>query len=222
VSTYSAHCTRAARTIASIGAAILVGPSRQCALSSKGRDIICRKMPSSKFGRLARYTIAPRRGAFQSGEQLKIVAIESSSTVGLWVLRSAATYPEVMRRELSRPRSNAAIEVINNGRIGDVARSALATWDCTTPPMVMIAFGERLLGPSQQARVERPSSGTRNLAPSQEFGPARCVRRADARESQENRFSSAITATARSQRLTGIRADDVRTCAHAPFCQPAY
>jgi hypothetical protein len=221
VSTYSAHCTRAARTIASIGAAILVGPSRQCTLSSKGRDIICRKMPSSKFGRLARYTIAPRRGAFQSGEQLKIVAIESSSTVGLWVLRSATTHPEVMRRELSRLRSNAAIEVINNGRIGEVARSALVTWDCTTPPMVMIAFGERLLGPSQRARVERPSSGTRNLAPSQEFGPGRRAKRTDARESQENRFSSAITATARSQRLTGIRADDVRTCAHAPFCQPA-
>ena len=108
----------------------------QCALSSTGRDIICGKMPCSKFGRLARYTIAPHGGAFQPGEPLKVVAIGSSSTVGPWVLRSAATYPEVVRRVLSRLRSN--------------------------------------------------------------------------------------TATDRSQQLTGIRADAVRTCAHVPLCQPAY
>jgi hypothetical protein len=40
----------------------------------------------------------PRTAArLKSGERLLIVAIGSSSTVGLWVLRSAATYPEVMR-----------------------------------------------------------------------------------------------------------------------------
>ena len=78
----------------------------------------------------------PRTAArLKSGEPLKIVAIGSSSTVGLWVLRSAATYPEVMRRELSRLRSNATINVINSGRIGDtipssgIAQSALVTWD---------------------------------------------------------------------------------------------
>ena len=59
----------------------------------------------------------PRTAArLKSGEPLKIVAIGSSSTVGLWVLRSAATYPEVMRRELSRLRSNATIKVINSGQ----------------------------------------------------------------------------------------------------------
>ena len=129
MSTYSAHCTRTARTIASIGAAILVGSSGSAPLSNKGQDIICRKMPSSKFWRLARHTIAPRRGAFQSGEPLKIVAIESSSTVGLWVLRSAATYPEVMRRELSRLRSNASIKVINGGRIGDTFPNNIARFE---------------------------------------------------------------------------------------------
>lgn len=86
-------------------------------------------MPSSKFGRLARYTIAPRGGVFQSGEPLKIVAIESSSTVGLWVLRSAARYPEVMLRELSRLKSNAAIEVINTGRIGDTIPNNISRFE---------------------------------------------------------------------------------------------
>ena len=36
-----------------------------------------------------------------AGESLRIVAVGSSSTTGLWVLRSSATYPEVMARESS-------------------------------------------------------------------------------------------------------------------------
>lgn len=113
--------------------------------------------------------------------------------------------------------------LMRNSINAGVAQSALVMWDgLHILPMVMIALGERLPGPSQRVRVERPSSASRNLAPSQEFGPGRRAKRADARESQENQFSSAITATDRSQRLTGIRADDVRTCAHAPLCQPAY
>jgi acyl-CoA thioesterase I len=55
----------------------------------------------------------------KSGAPLKVVAIGSSSTVGLWVLNSAATYPAVMRQELIRLRQNAQIEVINSGRVGD-------------------------------------------------------------------------------------------------------
>jgi len=38
------------------------------------------------------------------------------------VLTSAATYPQVMRRELLRLRSNATINVINSGRVGDDPR----------------------------------------------------------------------------------------------------
>jgi acyl-CoA thioesterase I len=62
----------------------------------------------------------------KSGEPLKIVAIGSSSTVGLWVLRSAATYPEVMREELLRLSPNAKISVINSGRIGDTIPDNIA------------------------------------------------------------------------------------------------
>ncbi len=50
----------------------------------------------------------------------------SSSTVGLWVLRAGATYPEVMRQELVRLRSNAAIEVVNSGRVGDTIEGNVA------------------------------------------------------------------------------------------------
>ena len=69
----------------------------------------------------------PRTSArLKSSERLLIVAIGSSSTVGLWVLRSAATYPEVMRAELVRLRSNAEIKVVNSGRIGDTIEGNLA------------------------------------------------------------------------------------------------
>jgi lysophospholipase L1-like esterase len=72
----------------------------------------------------------PRTAArLKSSEPLKIVAIGSSSTVGLWVLRPAATYPEVMRRELLRLRSNATIRVINSGRIGDTIPDNVARFE---------------------------------------------------------------------------------------------
>src|SRR5262249_20702480 len=45
----------------------------------------------------------PRTTArLKAGATLRIVAIGSSSTTGLWVTSRAATYPEVMRRELAR------------------------------------------------------------------------------------------------------------------------
>jgi acyl-CoA thioesterase-1 len=45
------------------------------------------------------------------------------------VLTSAATYPEVMRRELLRLRSNAMIKVINSGRVGDTIPDNIARFE---------------------------------------------------------------------------------------------
>jgi acyl-CoA thioesterase I len=62
----------------------------------------------------------PRTAAhLKTGGPLRVVVIGSSSTSGLWVLNSAATYPEVMRRELARLRPSTEIRIINSGRIGD-------------------------------------------------------------------------------------------------------
>jgi lysophospholipase L1-like esterase len=72
----------------------------------------------------------PRTAArLKSNEPLVIVATGSSSTVGLWVYRSAATYPEVMRQELSRLRSSAVIQIINSGRIGDTIQGNIARFE---------------------------------------------------------------------------------------------
>src|SRR5262245_58778220 len=69
----------------------------------------------------------PRTAAqLKAGDRLRIIAVGSSSTVGLWVMNSSATYPEVMRRELARLRPNARIEVITSGRIGETIGGTMA------------------------------------------------------------------------------------------------
>ena len=58
----------------------------------------------------------PRSTArLNAGEPVRIIAIGSSSSTGLWMLTPSATYPEVMRRELARLRPAARIEIINSG-----------------------------------------------------------------------------------------------------------
>src|SRR5262245_54542245 len=69
----------------------------------------------------------PRTSArLKVGGQLTIVAVGSSSTVGLWSLSNVATYPEVMRRELAKLRPNIRIEVVNSGRVGDTIKGTIA------------------------------------------------------------------------------------------------
>lgn len=64
-----------------------------------------------------------------SGDTVRIIAVGSSSTTGLWVLNPSATYPEVMRRELARLRPTARIEVVNSGRIGDTISSSIGRFE---------------------------------------------------------------------------------------------
>jgi acyl-CoA thioesterase I len=72
----------------------------------------------------------PRTTArLNAGEPVRIIAVGSSSTTGLWVLSPSATYPEVMRRELARLRPNARVEVINSGRIGDTVGGSIARFE---------------------------------------------------------------------------------------------
>ena len=129
MSTYFAFRARIARTMASISAAMLIGLSGSA--SSQAQD----EISSAERCLAANLDVSlgaqlPRTAArLKSGEPLTIVAIGSSSTVGLWVVRSAATYPDVMRRELLRLRSNATIKVINSGRIGDTIPNNIARFE---------------------------------------------------------------------------------------------
>jgi len=72
----------------------------------------------------------PRTTAgLDGGGTVRIVAIGSSSTTGLWMASRAATYPEVMRRELARLRPSARIEVVNSGRIGETIGGSIARFE---------------------------------------------------------------------------------------------
>ncbi len=72
----------------------------------------------------------PRTTArLNAGATLRIVAIGSSSTTGLWVVNRAATYPEVMRRELARLWPSARIEVVNSGRIGETIGGSISRFE---------------------------------------------------------------------------------------------
>jgi len=69
----------------------------------------------------------PRTQARLKSGVLKVVAVGSSSTTGLWVAFSPeATYPQVMRRELAALRPGLQIEVVNSGRIGDTVSGSMA------------------------------------------------------------------------------------------------
>ncbi|MEZ5785050.1 MAG: SGNH/GDSL hydrolase family protein [Xanthobacteraceae bacterium] len=61
----------------------------------------------------------PRTAARLRAGNLRIVAIGSSSTTGLWMLDPDKTYPQVMRRELKALHPRSTITVINSGRVGD-------------------------------------------------------------------------------------------------------
>lgn len=72
----------------------------------------------------------PRVAAvLKSRQPLKIVAIGSSSTVGLWMTDQAKTYPEVMKRELIRLMPAARVEIVNSGRSGDTIPGNMARFD---------------------------------------------------------------------------------------------
>ncbi|MDE5466195.1 SGNH/GDSL hydrolase family protein [Bradyrhizobium sp. CSS354] len=137
--------SRTARTIASIGAALLIGLSGSGSSQAQDELSSAEKCLSANSNASLGAQLPRTASRLKSGEPLKIVAIGSSSTVGLWVLRSAATYPEVMRRELSRLRSNATIEVINSGRVGDTIPNNVARFErdvfAHTPDLVIWQLG---------------------------------------------------------------------------------
>lgn len=112
-----------------VGAMLLVVTSDGAFSQARGGVSSAERCLAANQG-LSLGALLPRTAArLKSSEPLKIVAIGSSSTVGLWVLAPSATYPEVMRRELLRLRSNAAISIVNSGRIGDTIQDNVARFE---------------------------------------------------------------------------------------------
>jgi lysophospholipase L1-like esterase len=105
----------------------LAGPGEAIAQAGAGSAAeVC----LSANRRIALGAPLPRTAArLKSGEALRIVAVGSSSTTGLWVLRPGDTYPQVMVRELTALRPQARIEVVNSGQVGDTITGMIRRFD---------------------------------------------------------------------------------------------
>ncbi|KZD25621.1 hypothetical protein A4A58_04255 [Tardiphaga robiniae] len=67
--------------------------------------------------------------ALKTGGPLKIVAMGSSSTLGLWQSNPAKTYPGMLQSELQRLNPGLRLEVINSGRNADTIPGNIARFD---------------------------------------------------------------------------------------------
>jgi acyl-CoA thioesterase-1 len=112
----------------------------------------------------------PRTAArFRAGAPLKVVAIGSSSTTGLWMFDAAATYPQVMRRELERLHPNSRVEVVNSGRVGDTITGNLMRFESDVfayrPDLVIWQLGTNDVawGGSADGLKEKVISGLKAL-----------------------------------------------------------
>jgi len=123
------HRTIAAHLVV-LGAAVLVSAANDPALSqtrpapSAAETCLAANRDLSLGARLSR-----TRARLKAGGPLRVVTIGSSSTVGFGVLSSAATYPEVMRRELAALRQGIEFEVINSGRLFDTILGSTARFE---------------------------------------------------------------------------------------------
>jgi len=121
-------------------------------------------------GNLSLGTRLPRMALrHKTGGPLIVVAIGSSSTTGLWVYGSSATYPEVMKRELARLRPKAQVAVVNSGRIGDTIPGSIARFDrdvfSYAPDLVVWQLGTNDVawGGSADGAKDLVVSGVRSL-----------------------------------------------------------
>ena len=112
----------------------------------------------------------PRTAAIlKSGRPLKIVAMGSSSTVGLWERDPAATYPGVLKRELARLQPRAQISIVNSGRNGDTIDGNIARFARDVfpykPDLVIWQVGtnDMTWGESVESLKQRLIAGVRAL-----------------------------------------------------------
>ena len=104
----------------------MAGPGDAAAQTPAAASEVC----LSANQRVALGAPLPRTAArLKSGEVLRIVALGSSSTTGLWVLRPGGTYPEVMARELAALRPQVRVDAVNSGRVGDTITGMVARFE---------------------------------------------------------------------------------------------
>ncbi|MBX9711373.1 MAG: SGNH/GDSL hydrolase family protein [Xanthobacteraceae bacterium] len=105
--------------------AVLLVPHRSYAQSASAAETCLAVNQNLSLG-----AKLPRTAAiFKSRKLLKIVAIGSSSTVGLWMNDPAKTYQGVMQTELMRLIPGAQMDIVNSGRNGDTIPGNIARFE---------------------------------------------------------------------------------------------
>jgi acyl-CoA thioesterase-1 len=109
-------------TAACVAAVLIVAAAERAVAQTEAEICLAANRSLSLGAPLPRAAVRLKAGT------LRIVAVGSSSTAGLWVFpfSSEATYPQVMRRELAALRPGMQVEVINSGRIGDTVSGTIA------------------------------------------------------------------------------------------------
>lgn len=123
--------------------------------------------------------------AFKAGGPLRIVAIGSSSTVGLWQTDPALTYPGQLKAELARQRPGSPIVVVNSGRNGDTIpgnigrferdvaahRPDLVIWQVGTNDVTWLQSGDSLTGRLADGIRQLKATGADVILMDQQYAP---------------------------------------------------
>jgi acyl-CoA thioesterase-1 len=118
---------RTARAVTLAAVLAVAGPGDAAAQAPGGSSVV--EVCLSANRQVALGVPLPRAAARLKSGEVRIVAVGSSSTTGLWVLRRGGTYPEVMARELAALRPQSRIEVVNSGQVGDTITGMVGRFD---------------------------------------------------------------------------------------------
>jgi lysophospholipase L1-like esterase len=153
-------------------------------------------------------TLPRSAAALRVNGPLKIVAMGSSSTLGLWQSDSAKAYPGMLQSELKRLKPELRLEVINSGRNADTIpgniarfdrdvlahRPDLVIWQVGTNDVTWLQSGDSLTGKIVEGIRMLKASGADVILMDQQYAPVILA-------SQYSKMQASIAEAARQDRV---------------------
>jgi acyl-CoA thioesterase I len=129
--------------------------------------------------------LAQTAARLQTDNSLRIVAIGSSSTRGLWQTDPALTYPGMLRSELERLKPGLQVTIVNSGRNADTIpgnvarferdvfahRPDLVIWQIGTNDVTWLQSGNSLTGKIVEGIRQLKATGTDVVLMDQQYAP---------------------------------------------------
>lgn len=159
--------------------------------------------------RLSGDAALPRSAAaLKANGLLKIVAMGSSSTLGLWQSDTAKTYPGMLQSELKRLKPDLRVEVVNSGRNADTIpgnitrfdrdvlahRPDLVIWQIGTNDVTWLQSTESLTGRIVEGIRLLKAGGADVILMDQQYAPVILA-------SQYSKMQASIAEAARQERV---------------------